>query len=94
MSKTPIQQPEAWWLARLDVHGNPTLVDGMHGERAGAERAFYLYQQLGFAEEKRYAIAQVLLTEAVGSDAGVDQDALSTVKSTMDWAKGREKASE
>lgn len=80
-----IQQPVAYWLAELDIHGNPKLVDGSHSERSGAEKAYYLYQRLGFAGEgKQFAVARVELSEVTGSSEGVDQEALGIVKATLD----------
>lgn len=80
-----IQQPEAYWLAELDVHGNPTLVDGSHSERSGAERAYYLYQQLGYAGGvKRFAVARVEISEVTANAEGVDQESLGIVKATLD----------
>lgn len=35
-----------YWLAELDMHGNPKLVDGAHEDRAGAVEARRLYRKL------------------------------------------------
>ena len=40
-----------YWLAELDVHGNPTLTDGAHDDTDGANEALYLYKRLGFYKE-------------------------------------------
>lgn len=65
-----------WWLAELDVHGNPKLVDGPHGTRAGADRAAYLYARFGFALGGRYAVARVDLSAANPKSTGVNEEAL------------------
>jgi hypothetical protein len=36
-----------FWLAEIDQHGNPTLHDGSHADRAGVEQAAYLLTRLG-----------------------------------------------
>lgn len=48
-----------WWLAELDMHGNPKLTDGAHSVRAGAEKALTLMQRLGLAKDRHFAIAEV-----------------------------------
>lgn len=66
-----------WWLAKLDRYGNPTLVDGMHSERDGADQAFYLYQRLGYTNENsRYAVCRVELFDPCPNKEGVDEEAL------------------
>lgn len=53
-------QPDVqWWLAELDRYGNPRLCDGAHSERAGAEKAAYLYQRLGLEKGQRYGVVRV-----------------------------------
>jgi hypothetical protein len=67
-----------WWLARLDQHGNPTLCDGAHSERAGADRAFYLFGRLKLSKDgERYAVAEVRLSEPVANPQGVDESAIN-----------------
>lgn len=69
-----------YWLASLDVHGNPTLVDGAHSERAGADRAMYLIRHMGLAPPGvRYAVARVELSEPQPSAKGVNQQAVAAV---------------
>ena len=74
-----------WWLAELDQHGNPTLSDGVHSDRAGADHAFYLHRALGLGKGKRWAVARVELSEPVANADGVDEDAIGTLNS----ARGR-----
>lgn len=63
-----------WWLAELDRYGNPTLIDGMHSDRAGVELALTLYEKLASSDnflghkvvdrpEHGFAIARVELFE-------------------------------
>jgi hypothetical protein len=57
----PIIVEYQYWLAELDVHGNPTLVDGAHDAVSGVHRAMELYKALGFAKNRKFAIAKVYL---------------------------------
>ncbi len=69
-----------WWLAKLDRYGNPTLCDGAHSDRAGADRAFYLFGRLGLSKDgERYAIAEVRLSEPAANAEGVNEDAIDTL---------------
>lgn len=73
-----------WWLARLDQHGNPSLCDGPHSERTGADRAMYLYRGLGLAKKgERYAVARIELSKPKPTSEGVDQDAMQIVGSAV-----------
>jgi hypothetical protein len=78
-----------FWLAELDRYGNPTLVDGMHSEREGAERAFYLYGRLGYVGERRFAVARVELSSPTGSRDGVNEELLSVVADTLAKYEGK-----
>lgn len=60
----PISPAPQYWLAELDRYGNPTLIDGAHATRYGAERGLHIRQRLGFDSGKRYAVACVTLSEA------------------------------
>lgn len=68
-----------WWLAELDQHGNPKLCDGAHSDRQGAEHALYLIQRLGLARDRRFAVAEVRLTEATPDPRGANEEALATL---------------
>lgn len=72
-----------WWLAELDQYGNPTLIDGMHPDLAGANRAFYIYRAFSFTKGEHYAVAKVELFEPVADKAGVNHEAVETVQSAM-----------
>lgn len=78
MSSTPLRTPQ-WRLASIDQHGNPTLVDGAHLTRAGADRAAYLIAAMKLGRGKRYAVARVELSEPTPSDKGVDRAAVAAV---------------
>lgn len=67
-----------WWLAELDRYGNPTLIDGMHSDRAGVERAAELYDKLSSGNnflgrkitdrpEHGFAVARVELSDLSAS---------------------------
>ncbi len=68
-----------WWLAELDLHGNPKLTYGAHADRAGAEEALTLLMRLGLAKERRFAIAEVRLTEPTGEHAPVNEEAIAAL---------------
>ncbi len=68
-----------WWLAELDMHGNPELTDGAHSVRAGAEKAFTLMQRLGLAKDRHFAIAEVRLTEPTGEHGQINEEAIATL---------------
>lgn len=77
----PVQQGTdvQWWLARLDRYGNPTLCDGAHSERAGAEKAMYLYQRLGMERGQTYGICRVEVFPAVAAPHGANEAAIATL---------------
>lgn len=80
MSVCPLP-PEQWWLAEIDRYGNPKLCDGAHSTREGVEEALYLHQCLGLGKGKRYAAAQVLLTEIEAKPHGADEGAIQGINS-------------
>lgn len=73
-----------FWLARLDQYGNPTLVDGAHGERAGVEKAMYLFQRLHLAKGEVYACAEVIITPVDAVPHGANEEAIKTLTSVVD----------
>lgn len=78
-----------WFLVTLDQHDWPTLCDGPHSERTGADRAMYLYRGLGLAKKgERYAVARIELSKPKPTSEGVDQDAMQTVGSTVRAYRG------
>jgi hypothetical protein len=69
-----------YWLAELDQYGNPTLIDGAHSNRQGAERAAYLITEMKLGRPDRtFAVAKVELTDCVPSAAGVNLEAVRTI---------------
>ncbi|BCH33170.1 hypothetical protein MesoLjLc_51000 [Mesorhizobium sp. L-8-10] len=70
-----------FWLAELDQYGNPKLVDGSHETREGVEQAAYLFSRLGLGNDKRYACAEVHLTEVTAKAHGANEEALNTLNS-------------
>jgi hypothetical protein len=75
-----------WWLVELDRYGNPSLCDGPHGERSGAERALYILQRLGSAG-CQFAVAEVYLSDAAPRCNGVDEEALNSCVDMIRAAK-------
>lgn len=68
-----------WWLAALDKYGNPTLTDGAHSDRDGADRAAYLIEAMSLSPGERYAVAKVELTAPRPSGSGVNHDAIAQI---------------
>lgn len=66
-----------WWIAAIDMHGNPTLTDGAHADRAGADQAAYLIEALGVGKGKKYAVARVELSEPKPNADGVNHEAVA-----------------
>jgi len=81
MSDAPFLPNEQWWLAEIDQYGNPKLSDGAHSNREGVEKALYLHRSLGLEKDKRYACAQVILTECEPVSHGANEDAIRTLNS-------------
>ena len=76
MNDSKTQPAVQWWLVRLGPHGNPTLSDGPHDDRVGAEQALYLLNRLGLSKDRRYAVARIEMTEAVPNPKGANETAL------------------
>lgn len=70
-----------WWLTKLDVHGNPTLVDGAHRDRAAVEQAAYLLGRLGLSKGAKYACARVEITDVEAKSHGSNEDAVNILNS-------------
>jgi hypothetical protein len=69
---------DQWWLATVNKHGVPRLVDGPHDTREGADRAAYLHGVLGLAHgDLTYAVAHVELSVPQPSSKGVDHEAVA-----------------
>ncbi len=70
-----------FWLAELDQHGNPKLIDGAHSNAEGANRAAYLIKamNLGGNQPRNFAVARVELSECVPTAAGVNLEAIRTI---------------
>jgi hypothetical protein len=70
-----------YWLAEIDQHGNPKLIDGAHANAQGANRAAWLIKamNLGGDRPRQFAIARVELSECVPTAAGVNLEAVRTI---------------
>ena len=68
-----------FWLAELDVYGNPTLIDGAHLNRGGAEKAATLITQLGMSRGRTFAVAEVHLPGLTGEHPPVNEQAIATL---------------
>lgn len=76
-----------WWLATLDQYGNPTLTDGAHQARAGADKAAYLIDAMNLGRGKKYSVARVELSEPKPSSDGVNHEAIAIHKRSAQAAQ-------
>lgn len=66
-----------WWLAELNEHGIPSLHDGPHTTRAGAEEARTILKRLGFvSKDRKFAVAEVRLSKPTGKHGPLDEKAI------------------
>jgi hypothetical protein len=69
-----------YWLAELNVHDNPKLIDGPHDNAEGANHAAYLIQAMHLGEpNRRFAVAKVELTECAPSSKGANEEAINMI---------------
>ena len=68
-----------WWLAELDQYGNPRLEDGAHTDRSGAEKALSIRNRLGLSRDRKFAIAEVRLSEPTGAHDQLNEEAIATL---------------
>lgn len=75
-----------WWLVEItEPHGNIRLADGPHDDRAGVDEAAYLHRALGLQRGRRYAAAEVRLTEATPKPSkGTNHEAVETIRNVME----------
>lgn len=71
------EQTPQFWLAELDPHGNPRLLDGAHRTREGVEKAAYLHMRLGLQKGLTFACAEVHITPVEAAPHGANEEALS-----------------
>jgi hypothetical protein len=72
-----------YWLAELDQYGNPKLCDGAHQSRSGAEKAATIICRLGLARDRRFAVAEVHLSELTGEHDPVNEDAIRALTEVL-----------
>ena len=80
LAESGIRSPQ-FWLAELDQYDNPKLCDGSHDDRAGVEKAAYLLGRLGLAGKRRFACAEVILTQVTPEPHGANEDAIKALNS-------------
>ena len=66
-----------WYLVELDRYGNPTLVDGGHNDREGANKAAYLIEAMGLKRDRKFAVAKIEISEVQPSSSGVNHAAVA-----------------
>lgn len=67
----------SWWLAEVDRYDNAKLIDGAHPDRAGADKAAFLFDQLGLTNGRKLAVARVELSDPQPSSKGVNMEAVA-----------------
>jgi hypothetical protein len=72
-----------YWLAELNQYGNPKLIDGAHQARVGAEKAATILRRLGLARDRRFAVAEVHLSELTGEHEPVNEEAIQTLTARL-----------
>ncbi len=77
-----MEKKSQFGLVSLDQYGNPKLEDGSHSDRSGVEQAAYLHQRLGFAKSKRYACAEIIITEVEAKSHGSNEAALNQLNNS------------
>lgn len=84
-----------YWLAELDQYDNPTLIDGSHTNRTGANKAAYFIQSLNLGKpNRRFAVARIELSECVPSAKGVNHSAIKTLNDATESLRKRDAARE
>lgn len=77
-----------YWLAELDEHDNPILIDGSHSSPEGCNQAAFLIQSIGLGKsQRRFAVAKVELSECVPSGENVNQSAVDVCRAMVSGAK-------
>lgn len=77
-----MSETRQFWLAKVDQYGNPTLTDGAHSDRAGVERAIYLFGRLGLGKGNTYRCAEVILTDVEPKANGANEEAIRALNET------------
>lgn len=81
-----------YWLAELDQHGNPTLVDGAHDKPSGVETAMYLFKRLGLAKPKqKYGMAKVVITDVEAKSHGAHEGSIEACNIMLEHANRKAK---
>lgn len=65
-----------FWLGEQDQYGTARHVDGPHNDRAGVEKAAYLFDALGLTKARKLVCMEVIVTEVKPSADGVNMEAL------------------
>lgn len=80
-----------WWLTTLDMHGNPTLLDGAHSDAEGCNHAAYLIQAMRLPSSgKKFAVARVELFECVPSAQGANHEAIEAAEAELSRLRSQE----
>jgi hypothetical protein len=79
-----------YWLAELDQHGNPELIDGAHSNAQGASQAAYLIKAMSLSGDRprKFAIARVELSECAPTAAGVNLEAVRAINMMREQTGG------
>jgi hypothetical protein len=75
-----------YWLAEIDQHGNPKLIDGAHGDPQGPANARFLIESMHLGEPgRKFATAKVELSPCVPSAAGINLETVRTINAAKEW---------
>lgn len=66
-----------FWLGENDQYGTARHVDGPHHDRAGVEKAAYLFNALGLTKGRTLVCMEVIVTEVQPSADSVNMEAVS-----------------
>lgn len=81
-----------YWLAEIDVHGNPTLVDGAHDKSAGVEQALYLLKRMGLADRKaKYGMVRLTISDVEAKSHGAHEGSVEACNVMLEHANRKSK---
>jgi hypothetical protein len=82
-----VTQRVDWWLAEINQHGYVSdLCDGPHSDRAGVEKALYLFRGMGLERDRRFCCVRVEQSEVVAVAHDVNHEALADCRMMIDRA--------
>ena len=72
-----VKNKPQYWLAEIDQHGNPSLVDGPHSRPLGVETAMYLFKRLGLVRRgQKFGMAKITITDVEAKSHGAHEGSI------------------